>query len=162
MRKWNFARVEDVYSAAVFIGRRLLDSRLRNDCGCAPLSSGFAGPSPSSGRRALFSSSQLLAPLRRGFFPAVAPRIRLITTRRITRAPSLIWNPNRWPKRANNAHANLWFRPFGRNNFLNFFPLPVLFWRDVNSGDLAMSIALTRSGTVTGDASCTRHGFQLL
>ena len=41
--------------------------------------------------------------------------------------------------------------PFGRNNFLNFFPLPVLFWRDVNSGDLAMSIALTRSGTVTGD-----------
>ena len=56
-----------------------------------------------------------------------------------------------WPKRATNAHANLWFRPFGRNNFLNFFPLPVLLWRDVNSGDLAMSIALTRSGTVTGD-----------
>ena len=27
--------------------------------------------------------------------------------------------------------ANLWFLAFGRNNFLNFFPLPVLFWRDV-------------------------------
>ena len=32
----------------------------------------------------------------------------------------------------------------------NLFPFPRLVWRDVNSGDLAMSIALTRSGTVTG------------
>ena len=47
----------------------------------APLSSGFAGPSPSSGRRALFSSSQLLAPLRRGFFSRRGPSQRLITTR---------------------------------------------------------------------------------
>jgi len=37
----------------------------------------------------------------------------------------------------------------GWNISLNLLS-PRLAWRDVNSGDLAVSIALTRSGTVTG------------
>lgn len=49
--------------------RRPSHSRLRNNSGRAPLSNGFCRPPPSSGRQALFSSSQLLAPPRRGFFP---------------------------------------------------------------------------------------------
>ena len=49
----------------------------------------------------------------------------------ITRASIVNLEPIRWSKRANNAHANLWFLAFGENNFVNFFPLSVLFWRDV-------------------------------
>jgi hypothetical protein len=37
-----------------------------------------------------------------------------------------------------------------RNKCPNLFLFPQLVWRDVNSGELAMSIALSRSGTVTG------------
>ena len=54
---------------------------------------------------------------------------------------------------AKKDEVNLRFQGSAENNFLNFFPLPVLFWWDVNSVDLAMFIALTRSGTIAGDAS---------
>ena len=48
-----------------------------------------------------------------------------------------------------------------RNKCPNLFLFPRLVWRDVNSGDLAMSIALTRSGTVTGAVLARATDFRL-
>ena len=53
--------------------RRLSHSRLRNDSGRAPLSSGFAGPSSLIGPASPISSSQLLAPPSAGLFFAPLP-----------------------------------------------------------------------------------------
>ena len=53
-------------------------------------------------------------------------------------------------KRAHYPPRDAWFLRSDENKSLNLFARHQLVGRDVNSGDLAMSIALTRSGTATG------------